>query len=368
MTKIALSVIGGATGASALGSSHIARGKPNQDAVAWQQRRLWTYIAVADGHGSAPHYRSDRGSRMAVDTLIALFRDVTRDGALREPDALARRVPDLAGALVAQWREKVEADVAKEPIPEPAGFARRTVYGSTCLGAAIGPGFAVMMQIGDGDLFVGTGSGDIARVFEADNTEGEQTYSLCLPDAAEHIKIALFTAPNPMCAPDFVFASTDGFSKSLESDETVLAIVRDYRTAIRERGLRTVASELDAWLMKCSQMGSGDDTSVAIFTADIDATDLFVPPRIGSFEGKQDSESLATISPSLQRETLGSPFVVVGALLCGAICGLVAGLWGVPAIEKLVSGTSPAVAPPSTSPAIPALPAPGSPDRPVTPP
>ncbi len=227
----------------------------------------------------------------------------------------------------------------------------------------------MMMQIGDGDLFVGTASGGvIARLFEADDTEGEQTYSLCLPDAAEHVKIALFTAPNPMCAPDFVFASTDGFSKSFESDETVLAIVRDYRAAIRERGLEGLPSELDAWLMKCSQIGSGDDTSVAIFTADIDATDLFVPPRIGSFEGKRDSESLATISPPMERATLRSRFLVVGALVCGAICGLVAGLWGVPAIERLVSGTSPAVASPSTSPTIPALPVPGSPDRPVTPP
>ncbi len=110
VTEIALSVIGGATGASALGSSHIARGK----SPIRGRRRSGSSGVFGPTHsgGRRPWQRTalpqrTRGSRMAVDTLIALFRDVTRDGALRR----ARRplpavVPDLAGALIAQWREK----------------------------------------------------------------------------------------------------------------------------------------------------------------------------------------------------------------------------------------------------------------------
>ena len=361
MTEIVLSVVGGATGASAIGSSHIAHGKPNQDAVAWEQHRLWTYIAVADGHGSAPHYRSDRGSRMAVDTLMALFREVTQDGALREPSALMRNVPNLARSLVTNWREKVEADVVTDPIPEPPGFGRHTVYGSTCLGGAIGPGLVLVMQIGDGDLFAGTASGDMVHLFEADDTVGEQTYSLCLPDAIERVKIALFTAPNQLCAPDFVFASTDGFAKSFESEAAALEVVRNYRSAVRERGLRRVTSGMREWLTKCSQMGSGDDTSVAIFTTEVGSieTAIATPTEKAPLTTLSSAGNVA-ISHAADRMRLTGPAAMACALLCGVIGGLFAGLWGVPFIDKMISGTSPVMAP-----ATPSLPTPQRPDSPA---
>ena len=130
MSEIIETFVGGAAGASVIGASHVARNKPNQDSVGWEQSRLWTYIAVADGHGSSPHYRSDRGSRMAVETLFALFRAITLDGALREPGPLASRIPGLAATLVRQWQAKVDADIAgdrclrRQAIPATRSMAR----------------------------------------------------------------------------------------------------------------------------------------------------------------------------------------------------------------------------------------------------
>jgi hypothetical protein len=331
VTEAVVSMIGGAGGATALGASHVARGKPNQDAVGWTQRRLWTFLAVADGHGSAPHYRSDRGSRMAVDCLITLFREITQDGVLREPDALARHIPTLAGALVARWRAQVEADIATDPIAEPAGTASHVVYGSTCLGAAIGPGLMLALQIGDGDLFAGTTSGDIVRLFEPDDTVGEQTYSLCLPDATEHVKIALFTAPSPFCAPDFALCSTDGLAKSFADESAVLDVVRGYRNAARERGVKLVTIELRDWLVKCSQMGSGDDVSVAFFTAETEVREEALPMLI--------SGASPTNSFRADRQYSSARRAIIAALICGAFGGLVAGLWGVPWLGKMVTKT-----------------------------
>ncbi len=204
--------------------------------------------------------------------MITLLREITQDGALREPDVLARHVPTLAKALVARWRARVEADIATDPVAEPPGTPSHIVYGSTCLGVAIGPGLMLALQIGDGDLFAGTASGDIMRL-EPDDTVGEQTYSLCLPDAIEHVKIGLFAAPSPFCAPDFVLCATDGLAKSFADESAVIEIIRGYRNAVRERGAKRVIVDMRDWLVKCSQMGSGDDVSVAFFTADGDARD-----------------------------------------------------------------------------------------------
>jgi len=277
-----ISVIGCAGGVSVRGASHIGRQAPNQDAVAWEQQRLWTYLAVADGHGSAPHYRSDRGSRFAVAAAMSVMRGVTEQGTLREADALAERISTLAPKLVEDWQARVQADLDQDPVQEAPGTPSYAVYGSTCVAVGIGPGMTLLMQVGDGDVFVGTERGGIETPLPPDETEGEQTYSLCLPDAADHVKLKLFSAPNPLAAPDFILAATDGFAKSFDSTAAVTEIVSQCRTTTRERGLAKVIGELEPWLMKCSQMGSGDDTSVAIFTVDKSTDALPAGRPVGS--------------------------------------------------------------------------------------
>src|SRR5262249_16620727 len=56
-------------GVSATGPRHIAQGKSCQDAFAWRPdgSALPACLAVADGHGSADSFRSERGSRFAVE-------------------------------------------------------------------------------------------------------------------------------------------------------------------------------------------------------------------------------------------------------------------------------------------------------------
>lgn len=326
MREVITSLIGSAGGASARGAAHIAHGKPNQDSVAWEQSRLWTYIAAADGHGSAPHYRSDRGSRFGVETAIAVLREATADGRLREHETLERNIPTLAKAVVAGWRARVEADIATDPIPQAPGFASHTVYGSTCLAAAIGPGITLLMQLGDGNIFIGAPSGDIEVPFPDDEMEGEQTYSLCLPDAAEHFKISLFRAPNPFAAPDFVMATTDGFPKSFEDINAALPVVRQYREASRTRGLAAVVAELEPWLARCSEMGSGDDTSVAIYA--VEHHDAAAPALDPAATAKTDAGPAARrLSPDPQMQGPTRRPRPVGAVIIGILLGGLVGTY-----------------------------------------
>ncbi len=265
-----MSAPGAVGGVSVRGASHIRANMPNQDAVGHERHGDWTYLAVADGHGSKPHYRSDRGAVFAVETALALLRRVSGD--LVGPGS-GEVLATLADDLVAAWRERVEADIRISPVRERPGFESHAVYGSTCLAAAIGPGRALFLQIGDGDLLAagreGSGPGsEVDRVVPLDpDLVGPGTYSLCQPDARERVRARFFVAPHPLSAPGFVMAATDGLSKSYPRDGDFLAVARHLSGSLRETPLDVLLRDLEPWLAECSGRGSRDDVTVALFSA-----------------------------------------------------------------------------------------------------
>src|SRR5580658_4443291 len=71
-----------AFGASVRGASHYQSGVPNQDAFRvadlGERGQRGLVAAVADGHGNLRHFRSDRGSRYAVDAACGAAQDAFR--------------------------------------------------------------------------------------------------------------------------------------------------------------------------------------------------------------------------------------------------------------------------------------------------
>lgn len=260
-----MTVVGSVGGISVRGSSHMRSNMPNQDAVGHAREGAWTFIAVADGHGSSRHYRSDRGAAFAVETVLALLREATRT---REPGELGRVLPTLAQDLVAGWRERVEADIRLSPVRERPGFESHAVYGATCVAAAVGPDVALFLQIGDGDVVASGPSGDVDRAIPLDpHLIGPGTYSLCQPDAVDRVHLRLFAPPHPLSRPDFVMASTDGLSKSYSEDAQFLGVVRHVRNTLRTTELPTLLRQLEPWLAEVSGRGSRDDATIAVFAA-----------------------------------------------------------------------------------------------------
>ena len=252
-------------GVSVRGSSHEASRMPNQDAFGCDQDGEWHFLAVADGHGSARHYRSDRGSVFAVHAAIGLLRLAVREmAALGTGPVLSR----LAHDLVEAWRGLVEADIRSWPVREPSGFESLAVYGSTCVAAAIGPGLALFLQIGDGDVLAAGPGGDVERAIPLDpDLIGPGTYSLCQPDAADRTHVRLFAAPHPLSSPDFVMAVTDGLSKSYRDDADFVTVPRHLRDQLRTAALADVLKDLEPWLGECSRRGSRDDITLAVYSA-----------------------------------------------------------------------------------------------------
>lgn len=249
-------------GASALGAAHQRVGKGNEDAAAWLPREgggEQIVAAVSDGHGAKAHFRSAAGSRIAVDEAVRILA-----ADLQDPDA---DDDALAGAILQAWRTAVLADLATRPFTpsDPATPGSRLgPYGATLLTLAADDSALTVLQIGDGDLVLGFPDGRMQRPLRGDDgLIGEETYSLCQDDAETRFRVANLWRDNDAAWPDFALLSTDGVSKSYETDAAFTAAVGQLRDLARADWAALIA-DLPRWLSDLSARGSGDDCTLCI--------------------------------------------------------------------------------------------------------
>jgi hypothetical protein len=252
-------------GASARGASHIRSGRPNQDAVEWRPASSPASRisgAVSDGHGAAVHFRSDVGSRLATHGAADLLAWHMDDAETDEADVA------IAGELVAHWQREVAAHAAANPYSEieavPPQASPLTPYGATLVAFAVNATMMLALQIGDGDLLIGYPDGRIERPLRADmGLVGEETYSLCLPDAVARFRTATLWCGSGDEWPDFIAATTDGVAKSYRDDAGFERAIGQLRHNAATDWAALVAA-LPGWLDDVSTHGSGDDATICI--------------------------------------------------------------------------------------------------------
>ncbi len=273
--------------ASAMGADHVRTGIPNQDSVATERFDVpgagrVLVLAVADGHGHSRHFRSDRGSRMAVAAAVAAARQFAPDFAIT-PRPGREAATRLVSDVVARWRALVAADLAADPITAAQAETLypddppEIPYGSTLLVAVVGQHATVLAQIGDGDMFLVLRDGRLETPVPSDTSlDGTQTTSMCQPDAVSAFRVALVSlAITPVFA---VFAATDGYGNAQAHENWRLRWARDLVSLGDEHGTGWIGSQLPGWAAVCaSSDGSGDDTTVALALNTSAA--LTAPPR-----------------------------------------------------------------------------------------
>ncbi|AZM56183.1 hypothetical protein DMA15_29285 [Streptomyces sp. WAC 01529] len=235
-------------------------------------------LAVADGHGSAAHFRSDLGARWAIEEFTACARtfayEVIRVGddasgwtGLREE---ARRLPQQVGHRWHEWavlhdrnspahgarsrrlgRAETERD-RKEP-PDLAA------YGSTLLGAVLTERMVFCWQLGDGDIVFVDDEGVPHTPLSTGPDMGDETDSLCAPEPWR--KTRAHWQPFTGGAPPCVLLSTDGLSKSFADHQGFLDFATGVSGRAAEQGVAAVQSQLPDWLARAAQF-SGDDTTL----------------------------------------------------------------------------------------------------------
>jgi serine/threonine protein phosphatase PrpC len=250
-------------GASVRGAAHQRRGMPNQDAINWLPRETTArhfIAAVADGHGALPHVHSRIGAQLAVEGASSALEWFLSGEA---SDAAA---VELKAETLLVWRDAVarhaEALAGEDDWVEPT-VDTHVHYGSTLLAMAASDEMTVVLQIGDGDLLLGYPDGRLERPLpQDDGLVGEQTYSLCTPDALSRFRVAVLR--DMEAPPDFALLATDGLSKSFAGEADFRKVVAHYRHAMLTGDPSAALGALPDWLASVSKRGSGDDVTLCL--------------------------------------------------------------------------------------------------------
>jgi serine/threonine protein phosphatase PrpC len=270
-------------GRSVRGVSHRRRHIPNQDAIKWSATPAGDLaLAVADGHGSSACFRSETGAAFAVQCALDLVAEFASrlDFGQHYLDDVEREFKD---ELIARWRDAVSVHLTENPftaeellvVASRAGRTSFTAYGSTLLVALACESQLLLVQIGDGDILMVSGTGRVSRPWPRDaRLLGVETTSLCTEDAVSNIRLRV--EPLTPESPALVLLCTDGYSNSFRADAGFLKVGTDLLEMIDEDGPESVESNLEGWLEEASSLGSGDDVTLGVlFRSDLFRSDLF---------------------------------------------------------------------------------------------
>lgn len=296
-------------GRSVRGASHARTGLPNQDAIGWLQvqgvsQRL--IVAVSDGHGSAKYFRSHIGSRLAIETALALGQEFL-DG---QPDlsnlSSVKRTAEerLPQEMARRWNEAVKSHAEANPFSdEELNALEQTdgaaaleavvanpvrAYGATIVTAIVEASFIVYLQLGDGDILLVSDGGEVERPLPKDDRLfANETTSLSSQNPWPDFRFGFQTLVGT--PPALILLSTDGYSNSFVNELEFIKVGKDMLEILRSDGIEAVDRSLEGWLTEATGAGSGDDTTLAIICR-ADALDIAADAAPGEPVAKADYE------------------------------------------------------------------------------
>lgn len=287
------------------GDSHLRQRLCNQDCVAHTlgaEGRPPVIVAVADGHGSPRSFRSDQGARIAVDVAIKKCSEFVQGVRNGPPSAIKRLVEQqLPCAIAKAWTEGVDEHLQEHPYSDDEQTRcsgskkdRYLPYGSTLLGAVISEDYLICVQLGDGEvLFVSDETGEPTWAIPKDpSLIANETASLCQQDSWKAVRVVFrYIGETP---PAMLFLSTDGYPNSFRTPDEFRKNVSGILEIVRIEGPDSVENDLPLWLREASQLGSGDDMTVALICR-------LEPPWLARGEEAQD------VSPVIEESSQPAP-------------------------------------------------------------
>lgn len=255
---------------SVVGSSHINRNKECQDRSRFFAGRKANVVIVCDGHGGEKHFRSSRGAEFAVETIISVA-DIFANTVTKKITESFRlkKLKDLEKNIIFEWRNKVAADIARDPFHEDEILKLSLsdqkaisencylAYGTTMLCVLQIQDYNYIIQLGDGNI-VEISNGQIILPLENDpRIHFNYTTSLCAEDAFGSMRDAIVHRQEQQA----FFLSSDGVFNSF-TDETAFY---DFVNMIYEnRNCMEIESEIKDFLPQLTKEGSGDDVSIGL--------------------------------------------------------------------------------------------------------
>ena len=281
----------------------------------------FSLVCVSDGHGSSPHFWSDKGAEFAIQAAVELLA-ASIDKVLDAMDAseYKKANKNLAKSYVKRWNRKcfeylcsVDLDDLKEKVKElearETDIAKRYLdelhdlkklakdfneivsknpmlteenqkeignlvneFSKLSLKEIFGCTSVVYFQakdsskwyafkIGDSDLFVDFGDGFSKPIKDDPKCFLNETTSLCNSKASDS-----FCFPEEQFldkVPVSVFASTDGVSNSFSSEEYLSRFYSQIQFSFDEDGEFIGERDIKNYIPELSEKGSGDDVTIA---------------------------------------------------------------------------------------------------------
>jgi len=259
------------------GASHVERGTVCQDYSAYQITDNYSIAVVADGHGSKKHFRSDLGSKFAVEAALETIEEFYKaegfENAILADDE--KIIKMIEKHIIARWDEKIQADIRKNPVTykekEPftdeefKEFTTATFYGTTLIVAVMNELFTFGIQIGDGSLVAIFEDAEAEMpIMYQESAPANITASMCNSNAIDLFN-SFFIDDRYSIA---VFVSTDGLYTSFNSEDDFL----DYHMIIASKlnDLDNFDETIVKNLTKRANFGTQDDISLAcVFDEDM---------------------------------------------------------------------------------------------------
>ena len=263
---------------SVRGYSHIKIDKECQDnSISWKEGK-YCAIIVCDGHGGDKYIRSVVGSQLACEVgkdCISAFMDKFVPSTGKKIDNMLEQ---LERAIVSAWISAVESDYYASPVQEDPRFTdlgdsdKATLiksplkaYGSTFIAAVKTNEYSFILKLGDGNAvyFYTDGSCEIPEELNDENCQFNITTSLCNFDAALSFKHCFKTNVSEKTVSGITLTS-DGIINCFRTEESFMSFMQNVYFGFGEDGCEKAKEELIPTLNHFSELGSGDDLSVAI--------------------------------------------------------------------------------------------------------
>ena len=276
---------------SRIGASHARVGLPCQDCSATDVHRDASIAAVADGHGSRRHFRSQDGARIACEVALGAVRRLLDDDN-RLLILMDEQMDILKKYICARWRAAVEAHYARHPWTDaeldearalltPEQLARLAdgsdaaiAYGTTlCVAWVDADGWAAV-QIGDGCLVHVSPAGEYDWPMpESLVNQGNRTASLCMADPMRDFRHCWGSD-----RPAALLLCTDGIEKSFPPMSAGIVSLMHWTIKNEKGDAARRADNLSRTLERFTDRSAiGDDVSIAGIV-DVDAPDAEPKP------------------------------------------------------------------------------------------
>jgi serine/threonine protein phosphatase PrpC len=263
-----------------IGASHIKEGKPCQDFSISYEQSEYAVAIVCDGHGGNKYFRSNRGSRMAVEQTLTAIQEFMKSHILKpqkgenlliNPETYLNQ---LSANIIYSWRECTALDYAKEPFlkeetailtpKELAAFKEEdgwiTAYGTTLIAVVRTQKFWFGLHIGDGKCVAVNNKEEYSQPIPWDE-KCFLNVTTSLSDSQALMRFRTYFDRENL--PVAIFIGSDGVDDTFGTDEALHNFYHTILQLLKEKGIEKAKEELQNYLPTLSAKGSQDDISIA---------------------------------------------------------------------------------------------------------